>query len=411
MQVDNPVYDIIIIGAGLVGASFAALLSQRIDTEKNPLRIALIAGGQAPNLPEFSASDPKFDPRVVALTHSSQALLQEMGVWQQIQQRVCQYTDMHVWDNEGTASIHFAAKEIQQTHLGSIAENSVVLHAVLQDLDTIPFVDIFRGTRVTTIEKSRDGSTRLGCDNDVCLRTSLVVAADGGQSRLRALADMPTREWDYQHKAIVATVESESSHQWTAWQNFLSSGPLAFLPLQHSSERYCSIVWSLETEKADRMMALDDQDFCHQLGGAFEHRLGKVVSVSQRFCFPLRQRHALDYHKDNIVLIGDAAHTIHPLAGQGVNLGLLDASALSNEIARALQRGLLLGDESVMRRYQRKRKMHNVEVMLLMEALKRLFGGRQLWLRWLRNTGLNMVNHVQPLKNWFAKQAIRHYDH
>jgi 2-octaprenylphenol hydroxylase len=401
-------YDVVIVGAGLVGASLAALLSQRLDAQK-PVSIAIIDGGNAPELPVLTQKKPEFDPRVVALTHSSQALFEELGVWQKIKaQRACEYTDMCVWDDQGTASIHFSSKEIQQTHLGSIAENSIVLDAVLQLLSTNESVIFYRGDFVEKMEQAAGGENVLHCASGLQLQADLIVAADGGQSKLRELAGMETREWDYQHKAIVATVESENSHQHTAWQNFLSSGPLAFLPLEHSSERYCSIVWSLETEKADQLMSLDDATFLQQLEHAFESRLGKVQSISRRFCFPLRQRHAVHYYKDNMVVIGDAAHTIHPLAGQGVNLGLLDASALASELVRASNRGLSLSDDSVLRRYQRKRKAHNLEVMLLMEAFKRLFGAQQLWLRWLRNTGLKIVNDFKPLKNWLAKQAVRY---
>jgi 2-octaprenylphenol hydroxylase len=262
-----------------------------------------------------------------------------------------------------------------------------------------------RGMSVTALEKHH-GMTTVICSDDTKLSAPLIIAADGGQSKIRELANLNTREWDYQHKAIVATVESSQSHQFTAWQNFLVSGPLAFLPLDHESENYCSIVWSLDSEKADAVMALNDDDFSTALARAFESRLGRVVSVSPRYCFPLQQRHAIDYSSDNIVLIGDAAHTIHPLAGQGVNLGLLDAQALAAEIKRAVVRDLPLSEPSILRRYQRQRKANNLEVMLLMEGFKRLFGSKKLLLRYLRNMGLRKVNGLKALKNWLTKKAI-----
>lgn len=407
---DHKHYDIIVVGAGLVGAAFVALLQKYQKNNTAPLSIALIDVGQAPCLPEIKK--PEFDPRVVALTHASQQLLVDLNVWETITaQRACSYTHMHVWDNDGTASIDFSAEDIQQNQLGTIVENSILQCAVLDNITASPTIDIIRGIRVVALNTySNDGvqTTELICSDSRILSANIVVAADGAHSTLRELANISVRQWEYKHKAIVATVKSERSHQFTAWQNFLSTGPLAFLPLDHASEQYCSIVWSLDNEKADAMMALNDEQFSQQLGRAFEQRLGRVQSVSARFCFPLTQRHALEYSHDNIVLMGDAAHTIHPLAGQGVNLGLLDAQALAVEVTRAIERGISINDPSVLRRYQRKRKGHNVEVMLLMEAFKRLFGSRQLVFRWLRNMGMKKVNEWQLLKNWLAKQAIKY---
>lgn len=402
-------YDVVVVGAGLVGATFAALLSARQPTDEGvtPLRIALVDPGSEPQLPDMSVTPPVFDPRVVALTHASRSMFAELGVWERIEsQRACHYDHMHVWDNDGTANIEFAAADIQQTSLGSIVENSILLCTVLDYLQQQTAVTMLRGKGVEAVNR-RAGVALLECSDDSVLSAPLIVAADGAQSKMRELNQMAVREWDYQHKAIVATVESARSHKFTAWQNFLPTGPLAFLPLDDPSERYCSIVWSAETEKADALMAMNDDEFCQALGRAFEHRLGEVVSISRRFSFPLKQRHAVDYMHDNVVLIGDAAHTIHPLAGQGVNLGLLDVSALVKEIIRAQNRGLSLNEPSILRRYQRQRKSHNLEVMLLMEGLKRLFGSRQLWVRWLRNTGMKTVNGWSLIKNWLAKQAVQ----
>jgi 2-octaprenylphenol hydroxylase len=431
-------YDIIVVGAGLVGASFVALLAKwQADKNNSPLRIALIDAGKAPSLPAInkeldkelneesgqgSNKNAQFDPRVVALTQASQSLLSSLGLWEKIQQqRACAYHHMHVWDHDGTANIQFSAQEIQQQQLGHIVENSILQCTLLDYLAEQPCVNISHGVKVDSLvvgnnavvnkEKNTAATgvvTTLLCDDGTSLSADLIVAADGGQSTIRRLANMDTREWDYYHKAIVATVRSSQSHQYTAWQNFLPSGPLAFLPLDHPSKQYCSIVWSLESEKADEMMALNDDDFCYAVSRALQHRLGDAVSVSQRYTFPLHQRHAIHYVNDNIVLMGDAAHTIHPLAGQGVNLGLLDAQALAQEIIRGVERELTVNEPSVLRRYQRQRKANNVEVMLLMEGLKRLFGHKNIAVRWLRNVGLKKVNELTLLKNWLAKQAIKH---
>lgn len=397
-------YDIIIIGAGLVGASLAASLLA--DPANRNLSIALVDHGDAPANINLSLQPPEFDPRVVALTNASITLLKKMGAWETIvEQRACAYQLMKVWDDEGTGDIYFSANEVGKSELGFIVENQIVLTAVLGILEGYDNVNILRGYSIESLELI-DERQYITLTDNTRLGAQLLIAADGGHSRVRELAELPIRSWEYQHKAIVATVKTEHSHQFTAWQNFLVSGPLAFLPLDDPSEQYCSIVWSLEAEQADKIMTLNDADFQAALGRAFEYKLGLIEGSSKRYCFPLTQRHAIDYIAPQLALIGDAAHTIHPLAGQGVNLGLLDVQALSEEISRACLRQLPLRDASILRRYQRQRKKHNLEVMLLMESFKRLFGTRNLALRWLRNSGLKSVNKIKPIKNWLAKQAM-----
>ena len=222
---------------------------------------------------------------------------------------------------------------------------------------------------------------------------------------------METREWNYGHDAIVTTVRTEQPHQYTAWQRFLPTGPLAFLPLQtggddSKSAHYSSIVWSVKSELTSELMALDDAQFAQQLAAAFEQRLGEVEQVAQRFSFPLRQRHAVNYVQPGIALLGDAAHTIHPLAGQGVNLGFLDVCAMRDEILRACRRQLPLNDVSILKRYQRARKSHNLSMMGVMEGFKRLFGANHLPTRWMRNEGMRTLNNLPMLKNAVVKQAM-----
>ena len=396
--------DITIIGAGLVGATLAAAIATQPGNQS--LSITLIDQGAKPSPPSLDQDKPVFDPRVVALSHRSVALLQDIGAWPLVaKQRCCDYQHMRVWDDEGTGALDFHAAELQQASLGCIVENSLLLSAILLRLDELENITLIRQQALADIEQDPQGKHVILSDGR-CITPQLLVAADGGHSKVRDLLGMPVKQWSYQQRAIVTTVKSEQSHQHTAWQNFLRSGPLAFLPLEHPSEQYCSIVWSADEARAEALMALPDAEFKQQLGQAFEHRMGAILSIDQRHCFPLIQRHAIDYIAPQVALVGDAAHTIHPLAGQGVNLGLLDAAALAAEVGRACQRKLPLSDASLLRRYQRQRKRHNIEVMLLMESLKRLFGSRDLTLRWLRNQGMRKLNHLGPLKRWLAKQAM-----
>ena len=398
-------YDIIIIGAGLVGAALACDLAR--DGNR---RIAVVEAGGEPA--EFTGT--AFDPRVVALSKASQSFLSAIDAWPQIAaSRPCAYTDMHVWDAEGTASIHFDCRELHQPNLGHIVENSVALRAVRQRLHAGSNIDLLQPAKVAdlTAPRSENDTVTVTIDDQRQLHSPLVIGADGAQSLVRRLAQFETREWDYGHKAIITTVRTEQPHNHVARQRFLRTGPLAFLPLQeaHAEDHhscYSSIVWSAEEALADQLLAMDDASFCQALGEAFEFTLGPVTSCAQRFCLPLRQRHAVQYVQPGIALVGDAAHSLHPLAGQGVNLGLLDAAVLGEEIARAGRRDLPLAEPSILARYQRRRLGHNLGAMGAMEGFKRLFGEDQLPARWLRNEGMARLDGLPLLKHFIAKQAI-----
>lgn len=421
----NQYYDVIIIGAGLVGSAMACALAA--DPRGEALRIAVVEAAGEPEV--FSGT--AFDPRVVALTHTSQDLLTSVGAWELIRQhRVCPYTDMEVWDADGTGSIHFDSREVHRPCLGHIVENGAATAALLQRLAAYPQITLVRPARVKHLLRLEDNrGLQVLLEDGGKLTGALLLAADGGHSKVRELANLATREWHYGHDAIVTTVRTEQSHQFTAWQRFLPTGPLAFLPLQTAGEQnldeqglgnyqalgsqqhgvdshYSSIVWSVSSELTADLMALSEDDFARQLGLAFEHRLGAVTDVAQRFSFPLRQRHAVDYIQPNLALLGDAAHTIHPLAGQGVNLGFLDVCAMRDEILRACERQLPLSDYFILKRYQRARKSHNLAMMGVMEGFKRLFGANQLPVRWLRNEGMRQLNNVPLLKNAVVKQAM-----
>jgi 2-octaprenylphenol hydroxylase len=232
-------------------------------------------------------------------------------------------------------------------------------------------------------------------------KCTLLVGADGGNSRVRELCSLRTVRWSYQQTALVTTVETELDHDWTARQCFTNNGPLAFLPL--ADQRLCSIVWSVN--HADELVGLKDQEFCELLTASIENRLGRVLGVDKRFTFPLQQQHAMQYVDEQVVLIGDAAHTIHPLAGQGANLGFADASALAQVLAGARLEGKSIGETAVLKLYQRRRQTENIVMASAMEFFKHLYDTDNPGINWIRNAGMRLVNNDDRLKSIISKLA------
>lgn len=404
MNAQPVVYDIVIVGAGIVGSALACALA------KSSFNTAIVEAQEgAAEWGDQPDSVDGFDARVSAITVASQQLLQDIGAWQIIaENRLSPYHHMHVWDAEGTGSIDFDAADINQPVLGHIVENRVTADALAQCMNRHANLHRIVPATLEDIELLDSGAYQLTLADGRRLQASLLVAADGANSKIRSLAQLPMREWDYDHHAIVATVKTEYAHEQTARQRFLPEGPLAFLPLSSAQDgtHYCSIVWSAIPSYAENLMSLSDDEFAKALAAAFEYQLGDITAVSRRFSFPLRQRHAIDYIKPGLVLVGDAAHTIHPLAGQGVNLGLMDVKALSEELLRSQQRGLSPGSIAVLGRYQRRRKGPNLTMMAGMEVLKRLFSETALPVRWARNSGLRWLDKNKLLKRQIIKQAM-----
>ncbi|RRV09263.1 2-octaprenyl-3-methyl-6-methoxy-1,4-benzoquinol hydroxylase [Pseudomonas sp. v388] len=389
--------DVLIVGAGMVGSALALAL------QGSGLDVLVLDGGSLSVKP----FDPQsaFEPRVSALSAASQRILERLDVWEGIAaRRVSPYGQMHVWDGSGTGQIHFSASSVHADVLGHIVENRVVQDALLDRLHDSD-IGLLGNARLEQMRHSGDDWLLTMADGRQ-FRAPLVVAADGANSAVRRLTGTPTREWDYMHHAIVTSVRCTDSHKRTAWQRFTDDGPLAFLPLERGGEHWCSIVWSVTPLQAERLMALDDESFCRALEQAFEGQLGQVVSADSRLCVPLRQRHAKRYVAKGLALIGDAAHTIHPLAGQGVNLGFLDAAVLAEVLRHAAERGENLSDTRVLSRYERRRMPHNLALMAAMEGFERLFQADRLPLRWLRNTGLKVVNRMPEAKALFVREAL-----
>jgi 2-octaprenylphenol hydroxylase len=308
---------------------------------------------------------------------------------------------MHVWDAAGTGEIHFDCADIHEPTLGYIVEQSVIQAALTQRLSEFDNLTLYRPVKVENFALA-DNTMRVDLDNGETISTQLLVGAEGAHSYIRYLAGIPYDMHDYGQQAIVANIKTQLPHQFTAWQRFLPTGPLAFLPLQ--DKHWCSIVWSLDTSHALRLLDLDAGEFHKELQAAFEHKLGTILESSQRAAFPLQSRVVRQYVQPRLALIGDAAHTVHPLAGQGVNLGLLDAATLGEILINAKHNDF--GQQIVLRRYERWRKGHNAMIAGAMYGFKHLFGHTAPPVKWLRNVGLNVTNSSGLAKKIIMRQAM-----
>jgi 2-octaprenylphenol hydroxylase len=386
----NNDYDVIIVGGGMVGTTFALLLAKQTD-----LKIALIEA----YLPAKIAIDDAPLQRVSAINPASQQILGEINVWQTLYpSRLGPFEKMQVWETSGS-DLQFSAADIGVDYLGHIVENQHIQQQTLAAAQKHPQIDVICPAQPQYYQPGQ-----LTLDNGQTLTAELIVAADGARSILREQAGIESRGWAYKQHGLVATIHTENPHQKTAWQRFLPGGPLAFLPLNDA--HLCSIVWSLPTEQAEHFKALDKTSFELQLAETFEYRLGKVELVSERASFPLALSHAKEYVKPGFALLGDAAHTIHPLAGQGVNIGLQDAKALAEVIAWASQNQRQIGSLHTLKKYQRHRLAENLQMQFTMDGFHRLFTQTASPISWLRTIGMRQVNKSQWLKNRIMRQAI-----
>ena len=395
-------YDVIIVGAGMVGASMACLLSETSKVgSRSPIKIAVV---------EAIAAQPftndNFDARVAAITEKSRQCLDLCDVWPSIEKsRVSPYLSMNVWDAESTGRISFDCDEIRRPNLGHIVESRVIVSALLEKMAEHDHVDLICPAKIVDYRRNKN-NIMIDLDGTCSLSAKLLIGADGGNSKVRDHFGFKLKEWDYHQEAIVSTIRTEKPNERTAWQSFTAKGPLAFLPLNDKDNlHHCSLVWSQDSPTAQKLMTLDDKNFCDALTVASESCLGKILSIDRRFSFPLIQRHATEYAQSRVVLVGDAAHTIHPLAGQGVNLGFADAQTLAQTLHQCRLEGQNPGDLKVLKRYENRRKPENMLMAAVMEGFKRLFGSDDPGVRWLRNGGLRLVNGARPLKTMAAKLA------
>jgi 2-octaprenylphenol hydroxylase len=338
------------------------------------------------------------------LSLASQRILQQVGAWRGIEVRRLQpYGQMEVWEQDSFGRIAFDAASLRQPELGHIVENRVIQLALLEAILDGDNIQLLSPARASSLQSGEAGSLLL-LEDGRALSAKLVVAADGAHSWVRRQADIPLTSWDYGHHALVATVRCAEPHEAVARQIFTPEGPLAFLPLWQPD--LCSIVWSVPAARAEALCQCDEEHFNRQLTTAFDGRLGLCKVEGARSAIPLTARYARDFARERLVLVGDAAHTIHPLAGQGVNLGLLDAAALAEQILRNHAAGKDIGRLANLRGYERWRKSEAASMLAAMEGLKRLFAGSNPLKKLVRGAGLCAFDLLTPLKQSVIRAAM-----
>ncbi|HBU8852716.1 FAD-dependent 2-octaprenylphenol hydroxylase [Citrobacter sp. Cs237] len=386
--------DVAIVGGGMVGLAVACGL------QGSGLRVAVLEQRE----PQPLAADAAPALRVSAINAASEKLLSRLGVWSEIvSHRVSCYHGMEVWDKDSFGRITFDDKSMGYSHLGHIVENAVIHDALWQKARQSSDITLLAPAELQQVAWG-ENEAFLTLKDGTMLTARLVIGADGAHSWLRNKADIPLTFWDYRHHALVATIRTEEAHGAVARQVFHGDGILAFLPL--SDPHLCSIVWSLSPEEAERMQQADEAAFNQALTIAFDNCLGLCRVESERQAFPLIGRYARQFAAHRLALVGDAAHTIHPLAGQGVNLGFMDAAELIEELKRLHRQGKDIGQYLYLRRYERSRK-HSAALMLAgMQGFRELFAGENPAKKMLRDIGLKLADTLPGVKPQLIRQAM-----
>lgn len=385
-------FDVVVVGGGMVGAAVACSLGGSV------LKVAVIESAE----PQAFAPDQPHDLRVSALSIASKNILETIGAWDGVvKRRLCPFRRMRVWETAGDTE--FCSDDINYPELGYIVENRVTQLALLDRLQDFDNIELICPSSINKISYSLEQPPELELGDGRMLSAKLLVAADGGQSRVRQTVGLGVTSWDYNQHALVIYVETDYGQQDITWQRFVPSGPQAFLPL---TGHYASIVWYHSPDQVNRLKALSSADLLDELTATFPDCLGKIKTILGTASFPLKRQHAQSYVKPGVALVGDAAHMINPLAGQGVNIGLLDAAALAEVLLEAGKQGLDLGDLRVLRRYEKMRRNENLKMMTVMDVFYRVFSNQVLPVKFLRNLGLGLAERISPAKNKVMRYAM-----
>ncbi len=393
-------YDVLIVGGGMVGATMACALSPL------PLRIGVIEA-----VPFRSASQPSYDDRAIALAYGSARILESMGLWQQLAPQVSPIDKIHISDRGHFGVSRIDSAEERVDALGYVVENRIVGKLLAQKLDDVENVDLICPASVIRVALDEQEATVTIDRESVIeeLHTRLLIAADGGNSIVRTLLDIPTRSWDYGQTAVIANVTPERHHQGVAFERFTDTGPVAMLPNAppgSKEPRRCSLVWSVRRGDEERVLSLSDEAFLNELQSRFGYRLGRLEKVGRRNAYPLKLVRAKQQVRPRLALIGNAAHTLHPIAGQGFNLGLRDIAVLADVLASAITEQQEIGTEAVMKRYADWRHWDHRKVIGFTDTLARLFSNPLAPVALARNIGLFGLDVIPPLKRMVTRQTM-----
>lgn len=379
--------DVCVVGGGVVGLCAVLAMHHR------GFSVTLIDAGPLTVTPE------EISPRVYAINHASQRLLQQLGAWAHLDlKRLGPYQHMHVWDSRNQAHLDFDARLIAEDQLGVILDESNLRHALLKEI-TQQKIPLYPENTVLSLKQWPDSIDI--CTEQGTWSTTLLIGVDGASSTIRRLFNLSLTTWPYHQEALVATVQIERPHQLTAYQVFNPDGTLAFLPLADS--HHCSIVWASAPKRTQQRLALSEADFNEQLTEAFQAHLGEVRLCSTRHAFPLHMRHVKHYSGDHWVLMGDAAHTFHPLAGLGLNVGLADLTTFLTLLDATTDKHCT---KRILGAYQRQRKYTVWQTIALMEGLKALFLNPLPPIVTLRKYALNGVDTLTELKRQLIRVAV-----
>lgn len=401
-------FDCVVIGGGMVGAASALTLAEQ------GLKVAVIEKHQ----PDAFSNEQALDLRVSAISLASQYLLEQLGAWSQIKQwRACPYKRLGVWEQE-YAYTEFNAQDIEQKHLGHIVENRLIQLALWQQVASHERVSLFCPESLVDLVQNNDKVTLTLSQHTIT--ANLVIGADGANSQVRKLANIGITAWDYQQSAMLINVETTLGQQDITWQQFFPTGPVAFLPLskpllkqplsskqdeQGKNVGYASLVWYHQRDEIKRLSALSNTQLQQEILAHFPQRLGKI-KVIDKAAFPLTRRHANSYQNNRVLLLGDAAHTINPMAGQGVNLGFKDVVALQSVIASAIAEGKCWHDVEVLTHYEKMRRKDNLLMQSTMDALYFSFSHPSPLVKSLRNIGLFAINKLPVVNSTIKNKAL-----
>lgn len=392
MQESNHKYDVIIIGGGMVGMTLALALaradiSSAIIESEDPKRF----------------DDTLFDGRVSALSLASKNIFTNLGIWDSMSRNAGKIDDIRVVDGNSPLFVHYDHKDVGDAPMGYIIENRFTRRALLDSIVKNKFIEYIAPASSEEIKTNSDGAS-IRLDDGREISAKLLVSAEGRKSKIRAQFNIKTIDVDYKQVGIVCTIRHEKPHEYTAIERFLPAGPFAILPMKDI--HHSSLVWTEKSHLAPIYMAMNDSDFLCEIEKRFDGYLGKISLVGSRFSYPLTLSFAEKYTGERMALAGDAAHGIHPISGQGLNLGLRDVAVLSEIVSETKALGLDIGGANVLSRYEKHCRFNNMQMIIATDGLNRLFSNNIFPIKLARRIGLGIVNKIPPLKKRFMKHAM-----